>query len=183
MNKSQKLGVLAALMSLGVVSYLIASGNRPAGEGSTSSAPSNVETGYPAPSFTLPNLSGTKVSLSNYNGRVVMLDFWATWCPPCRMSIPKLQEFYGKYEKKGFTVVGISLDENKNAVPKFVQDRGIKYDVLLGGDSNVTETYKVWSLPTFYLLDRNLKVYKKWFGYYPGLEQEWQKSIEKLLSS
>jgi peroxiredoxin len=109
----------------------------------------------PAPGFTLKDASGESVSLADYKGKVVLLNFWATWCGPCTLEIPWFEQFEQQYKSKGFEVVGISMDEDGwNAVKPFIAEHKINYRVLLGNDS-VGELYGgVDSLPTTFIIDR-----------------------------
>jgi cytochrome c biogenesis protein CcmG, thiol:disulfide interchange protein DsbE len=112
--------------------------------------------------FTLSTLEGESWSLADQRGKVVLVNFWATWCPPCRMETPDLVATHGKYENRGFTVVGVTLDETPDEdVPPFVERYGMQYPILLpsaevGG--NIT------SLPTSLLIDRNGRVAKTYRG-------------------
>ena len=134
-----------------------------------------------APDFTLNDVAGARRSLSDFRGKVVLLDFWATWCPPCRVSIPVLQEIHKEYESRGLAVVGVSVDQELAAVAPFVREQGITYPVLLGGESDVSEVYQVRGIPTVYLLDKEGRVVRHWVGFDPGYANEWRRAVEKLL--
>jgi peroxiredoxin len=112
-----------------------------------------------APDFTLQDANGASVTLSTYRGKVVLLNFWATWCGPCALEIPWFEEFEQQYKSQGFEVVGISMDEDGwKAVKPYISEHKVNYRVLLGNDS-VTQLYGgVDSLPTTFMLDRNGKV-------------------------
>ena len=120
----------------------------------------------PAPDFTLPDLRGEPVRLSNYRGKVVLLDFWATWCGPCRMEIPHFQELTAKYGEKGFVVIAIAMDETgAEVVGPFVDRNQITYPVVLG-DAETAELFGgVTALPTTYLIDRAGNMVRKYSGY------------------
>lgn len=125
----------------------------------------------PAESFgDLTALGGEKVSLASLNGKVIVLDFWATWCGPCRMTIPSLNALHEKYGKDGLTIVGIS-DETKEQVEPFVKEIGMEYTVVAdSGDQSWKRTYGVNSLPTLVVIDRKGKVqlYEKGLDTTPG---------------
>jgi len=119
--------------------------------------------GTPFPDFNEKDLQGKPLSLSNYKGKVVLVDFWATWCPPCVASVPGIQKLYNKYHNKGFEVVGISLDEEKDALEKFVKLRKIPWPQHFDGkrfDGPLALKYGLDVAPTTYLLDRDGKIIK-----------------------
>jgi cytochrome c biogenesis protein CcmG/thiol:disulfide interchange protein DsbE len=111
-----------------------------------------------APDFTLQDANGQSVSLSEYRGKVVLLNFWATWCGPCELEIPWFENFEQEYKSKGFEVIGVSMDEDGWKVVKpFIAQHKVNYRVLLGNDS-VSQLYGgVESLPTTFLIDRDGK--------------------------
>jgi cytochrome c biogenesis protein CcmG/thiol:disulfide interchange protein DsbE len=112
-----------------------------------------------APDFALQDANGSSVKLSDYRGRVVLLNFWATWCGPCGLEIPWFVEFEQQYKSQGFEVVGVSMDEDGwKAIKPYVTEHKVNYRVLLGSDS-VTQLYGgVDSLPTTFVLDRGGKI-------------------------
>ena len=131
--------------------------------------------------FTLQDLEGKPVSLSDYKGKVVFIDFWASWCPPCRLSIPYVEKLYEQYkDNEDFVVLGINLQESKEDITKFMKKQKMNYPVLLS-DNKVISNYKISSIPRFFLIDKNGDVYNKYVGFAPGVEELWQKDIENLL--
>lgn len=112
-----------------------------------------------APDFSLKDANGQAVRLADYRGKVVLLNFWATWCGPCKMEIPWFVDFERKYKDQGFAVIGISMDEDGwRAVKPFVAQAGINYRVLLGDDA-VSQLYGgVDSLPSTFLIDREGRI-------------------------
>ena len=120
----------------------------------------------PAPDFTLKDLDANNVSLSDFKGKVVILDFWDTWCPPCIKGIPDFIELYDQYKDKGFAMVGIALgQEGLDAVKKFVQRFKINYPVVMS-DSNVRKAYGgIPSLPTTFVIDSKGNIRKEYVGY------------------
>lgn len=118
-----------------------------------------------APDFSLKDANGKSVSLSDYKGKVVLLNFWATWCGPCKVEIPWFMEFEQKYKDKGFAVLGVSMDQDGwDAVKPYVSEKKINYRVALGNDS-VGDLYGgVESLPTTFIIDRDGKVAAKHEG-------------------
>jgi thiol-disulfide isomerase/thioredoxin len=126
-----------------------------------------------APDFALPSLSGETVRLSSFTGKVVLLDFWATWCPPCRQLIPNLAALHQRLGERGLVVIGIALDqEGAEKVAPFVRQEKIPYPILLGNQA-VTEAYgKVESIPTVFIIDRQGKMVRKLIGYHSLEELE-----------
>jgi len=113
--------------------------------------------GQPTLDFTAEDLEGNRISLSDYRGKVVLLDFWATWCGPCLAELPHVREVYGKHKDSGFEVIGISLDIDPVALGDFVQKQGITWPQVFdrkGWDSEVAALYKVDAIPTTFLIDR-----------------------------
>lgn len=131
-----------------------------------------------APAFTLPDLSGRGVSLADFKGKVVVLDFWATWCPPCRKEIPDFITIQNEYGSKGVQVVGIALDELPK-VQDFVRSNGMNYPVLMGNDA-ITALYGgIEGIPTTFIIDRNGKITERFEGYRP--RQTFVDAIKPLL--
>lgn len=113
----------------------------------------------PAPNFSLKDADGRIVQLSDFRGKVVLLNFWATWCDPCRIEIPWFVEFERQHKGQGFAVVGVSMDEDGwQAVKPFVREAGINYRILLGNDT-VSDLYGgIDSLPTSFVIDREGRI-------------------------
>ena len=108
-----------------------------------------------APEWKLKDLEGKDVSFADFKGKVVVVDFWATWCPPCRAEIPGYIEMQKKYGKDGFVIVGISMDEKgPEHVKKFVEQQGINYPVVMGDDGIESAFGGVEAIPTTFLIDR-----------------------------
>jgi len=113
-----------------------------------------------APEFVLPDLSGAPVRLSEHEGKVILLNFWATWCPPCRAEMPSMESLYQAYRNQGLVILAISNDRaGRSVVESFVQDRGVTFPILLDPDGEVFAQYGVRGLPTSYLLDRRQRVF------------------------
>lgn len=115
--------------------------------------------------FALPDLSGKTVRLSDFKGRVVLVDFWATWCAPCLEELPDLKALYAKHKDLGFEIVGISIDGGgRGVVAPFVQENDVPYPILLAGLKPVAG-FPVRGLPTAYLIDRHGFIVKKYLGF------------------
>jgi thiol-disulfide isomerase/thioredoxin len=134
----------------------------------------------PAPSFELKDLSGKTVSLASLRGRTVMLDFWATWCGPCRISIPLLQSFYQKHKDEGLVVLGINMDEEASEVYPFVKHFGMTYPVLYGAGTSVPDLYRVEGLPTFVFIDAQGRVTRRFEGFGRSMADDWEAEFQRL---
>ena len=123
-----------------------------------------------APDFALTDISGQKLSLADYKGKVVLLDFWATWCGPCRIEIPGFVELQNKYREQGFSVIGVSLDTGSDAIGQvrdFYKEFKMNYPVAVG-DDKVSELYGgILGLPTTFLIGRDGRIYSKHPGATP----------------
>lgn len=142
-------------------------------------AEKGAETGASAPNFTLQNLDGGNVTLRDLKGKVVLIEFWATWCTPCRISIPAVEKIYAVYHARGLDVLGISLDGGDwDSVKAFRNEFGIAYPILQGNES-VFQKYMVRTIPMFVLLDREGNIRHRFLG--AGNEEEMEKEIKTLL--
>lgn len=112
-----------------------------------------VKEGSLAPDFTLEALDGSQVSLSDFRGRPVLINFWATWCGSCRVEMPYIQAAYEKFQKQGFVVLAVDIQESRPEVEAFAQEFGLTFPVLLDETGKVTATYKVLGLPTSIFVD------------------------------
>lgn len=158
---------------------------RPASSGG--SEPPNTALASPqreqATPFSLKDLNGKTVTLADYKGRVVFLDFWATWCPPCRASVPAVESLHKAMAGKDVQILGMNLDEDLRDVPAFVKKKGITYPVLLAGESDVSEHYNLRGIPHFILIDRSGRVAEQWVGFAPGMDDQWRRAIQRLLAA
>ena len=136
-----------------------------------------------APDFALKDVDGKTVHLSDYKGKVVLLDFWATWCAPCKIEIPWFMEFEQQYKDKGFAVLGVSMDDDGWTVVKpYLQQLKINYRIVLGNDK-VGDAYGgVDSLPTTLLIDRQGRIASKHIGLSGG-KDDFQNDIVRLLGT
>lgn len=140
--------------------------------------PEALEIGSAAPAFDLPGLDGKKVSLDSYKGKIVLLDFWATWCGPCRMTMPVLDRLQKEYPGD-MTVLAINLQEPSDVVQKYVREQGLAARVLLDESGTVGETYGTGSIPMQVLVDRAGIVRHIQLGFHPGMASQLRAAIEK----
>ncbi len=129
----------------------------PAGEAGT--------LGSAAPAFSLPDLDGKTVSLADFKGKVIILDFWATWCPPCRAEVPDFVRLQSKYRDKGLAVVGLSMDAGgvKDVRP-FAEEFNVNYTMLIAKDETANAYGGIVGIPTTFVLDRQGRIVKKFVG-------------------
>jgi len=139
------------------------------------------EIAKPAADFTLPDLQGKSVKLSSLRGKTVLLDFWATWCGPCIEDIPTLKALQRKFKQKGFTVLGVSIDEaSPKEVAAFTREHQFTYPVVLtGGQDKIPDGYPIFGLPAAYLIGPSGVIVKMYYG--PKDEKEVGKDIEAVL--
>jgi thiol-disulfide isomerase/thioredoxin len=148
------------------------------------SSRSTVEEGvlaldHPAPGFTLPDLSGTNVSLADFKGKVVLLDFWATWCGPCRQTMPLLEKLQQDVPRD-LVLLAINLQDTREDVQHFVAARQIKSRVLLDSEGEVGRAYQSESIPMQVVIDREGVVRYVKYGYSPQMGSELRREIERL---
>ena len=134
-----------------------------------------------AANFTLKSNSGKNLRLSEMRGEVVLINFWASWCGPCRQEMPELEAIYQKYQSLGFTILGINVDKDRAMADKVLNSTTLSFPILFDSDNAVTELYKVDAMPTTVIVDRGGKVRFIHRGYKPGYEDEYIKQIKTLI--
>lgn len=117
-----------------------------------------AQSGVAMPEIQLPDANGHTVKLSSLKGKVVLVDFWASWCGPCRMSMPHLKKLYSEYKDKGFEIYGISLDESAGSWKRAVKEDGTAWLHVIDTEGRTAQQFKVNYIPTSYLLDKDGKV-------------------------
>jgi peroxiredoxin len=133
-----------------------------------------------APNFITKTLDGKAIKLSDFQGKVVLMNFWAVWCGPCKKEVPDLVSLYKKYQDKGFVVLGISDLSDLGEIKSFVKEHGMEYPVIVDrGD--ISEEYEVEAFPTTILIDRNGKVVQRYMGYSPVLRSKLEALVQKLI--
>jgi thiol-disulfide isomerase/thioredoxin len=137
----------------------------PAATSRSAPAGSGAE-GTQAAAFELPDLDGKVVRLADFSGKVVILDFWATWCPPCRAEVPHLVELQDKYRDQGLAIVGLSLDAGgAGDVRPFSKEHSINYTMLIANDGTQESYGGITGIPTAFVLDRKGRIVKRFLGY------------------
>ena len=149
---------------------------------STQPADAILQKGDKAPAIKLTTTSGQPITLNNYKGYVLVMDFFATWCIPCKESIPHLNSLNRKYGKQGLQILGVSVDEgNDSEVKSFIAERKISYPVAIGGEDMQTE-YGLRSVPTVYVINKKGMVAEKFQGYSDQTGKAMEETIKRLLA-
>ncbi len=131
----------------------------------------------PAPAFSLQDLAGKTISSASFQGQLRLINFWATWCGPCREEMPALDKVYQKFKGRGLAVIGIAIDSDKEVVKQFQSTTNTQFPILHDPEMTCHDAYKVFSYPTTFLVDRKGVIQKYWIG-----SQEWDgESFEKIL--
>ncbi len=129
--------------------------------------------------FTLVSLDGEEFTLSKLKGTVVIIDFWATWCPPCRNSVPAFINLFNKYRDQGFIVLGISM-EDRTTLERFRDQYDVSYPILLG-NREVQRSYNVQAIPHMFIIDKKGKLRKTQLGFAPELEAVFDALVDSLV--
>jgi peroxiredoxin len=135
----------------------------------------------PAPPFTLASKAGGQVNLAQYKGQVVMINFWASWCGPCRQEMPLLEDIYRKYNKLGFTLLGVNVEPDSKAADDWLKQTPVSFPILYDKDSKVSQMYDVSGMPSTVIIDRKGNLRMLHHGYKPGDENEYLNSIRTLI--
>ncbi len=144
-------------------------------------APAALAPANPAPDFTLHAMDGPNLRLKEQRGRVVMVNFWATWCGPCRQEMPQLNRLYEKYKASGFVLLGVNVDDDQRKAAEIAAKLGVTFPVLLDTDKTVSKLYDVSTMPSTVIIDRDGKVRYVHRGYLTGYEDNYEKQIRELL--
>jgi peroxiredoxin len=140
-----------------------------------------ADAGGPAPAFTLEALAGGQAALSQYQGQVVMVNFWATWCGPCQQEMPLLDQMYKKYKPAGFTLIGVNVDKEAPPVRDLLARKPVSFPVLLDPANQVSKAYHVDEMPSSVIIDRKGAIRYVHRGYKPGDENDYQDKIRQLI--
>lgn len=120
-----------------------------------------------APDFNLISLNNNEIKLSNYKDKIIILDFWATWCPPCRAEIPHFIELYKKYKEQGLMIIGVATSDEKYKVKEFVKNFKINYPVVMADEKILQNFGDIRGLPTTFIIDKEGNIREKFVGYRP----------------
>lgn len=135
----------------------------------------------PAPDFTLKSRDGKNVRLSDLRGQVVMLNFWASWCGPCRQEMPLLDELSKRYSRAGFTLLGVNVEQDSSLGEKYLQDTPVSFPILWDPTSKVSQLYDIDAMPSTVMIDRDGNMRYLHRGYKPGYEKDYKKQIKELI--
>ena len=160
-----KKSILALVFSVFAVSSLASSGM----EGQT------------APDFALKSSTGENLRLSEFRGDVVMINFWATWCGPCRQEMSLLDELYARYERVGFSLLGVNIDDDSRRAMAMIEELGVDFPVLFDDRKEVSKLYEVEAMPVTVIVDRKGTVRYIHHGYKPGYEDKYLDQVRSLL--
>lgn len=135
----------------------------------------------PAPDFTLKSHHGENLRLSEYRGQVVLINFWASWCAPCRQEMPLLDALHGKYAPLGFTVLGVNVEQDPAQARAMLERIPVSFPVVYDSSSSVSKLYDVIAMPTTVIVDRNGDARYLHRGFKPGDEEQYQRHVRALL--
>jgi peroxiredoxin len=134
-----------------------------------------------APDFALKSRNSGNLKLSEYRGDVVMINFWASWCAPCRQEMPLLNDLYEKYSDLGFTLLGVNVEEDSSKADELLKDVPVTFPILFDNKNEVTKMYNVVAMPTTVIVDRDGNMRYLHRGYLPGYEEEYKKQVKELI--
>lgn len=140
-----------------------------------------LEAGQAAPDIQLKDLSGKPVSLSSFKGKVIVVDFWASWCGPCKQSMPFLEKLSKTYKEKGLIVLGVNIDNDAKSAKKFLDEVKVSFTIVNDADKKVAKAYAPPTMPSSYIIDRDGKVRRVHAGFRTGDTKELESEIQKLL--
>ena len=141
----------------------------------------SVEISGPAPDFTLKDRDGNTVSLSDLKGQVVLINFWATWCGPCRKEMPLLEQLHARYEPLGFKLLGVNVEEGNVNAEAFLTETPVTFPILFDPENQVSKLYDVSAMPSTVLVDRQGNMRYLHHGYQDGYENIYQDQIRQLV--
>jgi len=144
-------------------------------------ATGSAVTDKPAPEFALPDVAGNMVSLKDFEGQVVLVNFWASWCGPCREEMPLLDQLADRYGPLGFTMLGVNVEEDASLANSFLDGTPVSFPILYDSQNSVSQLYDVIAMPTTVLIDRQGMVRFIHHGYEPGYENDYQDQIRALI--
>jgi thiol-disulfide isomerase/thioredoxin len=140
-----------------------------------------LASGTPAPAFQLGSADGRAVDLAGLKGKVVMINFWASWCGPCRKEMPILEQLNKQYRGKGLTLIGVNVEPDSKAAMNWLKETPVSFPILFDTDSKVSKLYQVAGMPNTVILDRKGTVRYIHRGYQAGAENEYLDQIRQLI--
>jgi thiol-disulfide isomerase/thioredoxin len=185
---------IAAAAGVGVLAWLVLGSRGPSGDGaaptgadhdaaagalSAEACPADAPPA--ALAYTLKDMDDRPVSLADFKGKVVLLDFWATWCGPCKVEMPHLVKLYEKYKGAGFVLLGVNVDEDPKAAVALAERLGVTFPVLFDADKSVSRLYALDSMPATVLIDRDGRVRHLHRGYRDGVEATYERQVRELV--
>lgn len=142
-----------------------------------------VTEGEAAPDFTLPSLTGGNLRLEEYRGKVVLVNFWASWCGPCRQEMPILDQIHKRYGSLGFAVLGVNVEAERSKARQVAERTGVSFPLVFDEAQTVSEAWAIESMPYSVLIDRSGKVRYIHKGYKPGDERQYVDALKAVLRS
>ena len=173
MDGRQAAWLLAAVLALGAAWVWVGAER----------APAPIESGAPAPGFTLPALAGGEVSLESLRGRVVLVNFWATWCKPCEDEMPAMERLYRRLAPQGFELLAVSVDTGTEEVAAFQERLGLSFPILLDPEKDVADAYQSFRFPETFLVDRDGTLVTRYIGPREWDSDAYRQRIERLLAA
>ena len=134
-----------------------------------------------ASDFTLKSRSGKNIKLSELRGQVVMINFWASWCGPCRQEMPLLEALYKKYNALGFTLLGVNVEQDSSKAIAYLRDISVSFPILYDTKNAVSKAYNISAMPSTVMVDRDGNLRYLHHGYKPGYEKEYQQQVKTLI--
>lgn len=157
-----KTGILVFLFTMGIGALFFLMGNDLNFKFTT---PPAVKIGMPAPDFSFPDLDGQPVSLSDYKGKFVLLNIWATWCQPCVSEMPSMEKLYNKFKKEDFQILAVSIDtQGKKVVTPFMEFHNLSFKALLDTRGTIQGSYRATGVPESFIIDKNGIIIEKVIG-------------------
>jgi len=147
------------------------------------SIPEGPRVGFLAPGFSVPTLNGNELDLSRYRGKVIMINFWATWCGPCRVEMPSMEDLYSKYGGKDFEILAVNGGEDRILVQPFIKNLNLSFPVLLDQQFEVHNKYQVTAIPSTFLVDKSGVITHRFFGFMDWRNDHSRELIAKLIKA
>jgi peroxiredoxin len=153
------------------------------GQAASPSGDTHPLLGTAAPAFSRPAVGGStgEISIDELHGKVAVIDFWATWCEPCKKSFPKLEDLKVKYEASGLKIIGVSEDDDADGIPAFAKGLGAKFPLVWDSEKSIAAKWKPKSMPTTFIVDRSGIVRFVHFGFHDGEDASIEREVKSLL--